>query len=88
MNILGQCKKISGFRLYAFVLMSNHVHLLIEPADESLDMIFRRIGTRYAGWYNHKYQRIGHLFQDRFRSEMLKLACISWLYCATLFKTR
>ena len=52
MNILGQCKKISGFRLYAFVLMSNHVHLLIEPADESLDMIFRRIGTRYAGWYN------------------------------------
>ena len=66
MNILGQCKKISGFRLYAFVLMSNHVHLLIEPADESLDMIFRRIGTRYAGWYNHKYQRIGHLFQDRF----------------------
>ena len=30
MNILGQCKKISGFRLYAFVLMSNHVHLLIE----------------------------------------------------------
>ena len=69
MNILGQCKKISGFRLYAFVLMSNHVHLLIEPADESLDMIFRRIGTRYAGWYNHKYQRIGHLFQDRFRSE-------------------
>ena len=69
MNILGRCKKVSGFRLYAFVLMSNHVHLLIEPAGETLETVFRRIGTRYAGWYNQKYQRAGHLFQDRFRSE-------------------
>ena len=69
MNVLKRCKEISGFKLYAFALMSNHVHLLIEPAGESLDMVFRRIGTRYAKWYNQKYQRIGHLFQDRFRSE-------------------
>ena len=69
LNILGRCKKLSGFKLYAFVLMSNHVHFLIEPADESLDTIFRRIGTRYAVWFNQKYQRVGHLFQDRFRSE-------------------
>lgn len=69
MNVLERCKKISGFKLHAFVLMSNHVHLLIEPGEESLDMVFRRIGTRYAKWYNEKYQRIGHLFQDRFRSE-------------------
>ena len=69
MNTLAHCKKISEFRLYAFVLMSNHIHLLIEPVKEPLDMIFRRIGTRYAVWYNHKYQRVGHLFQDRFRSE-------------------
>ena len=49
--------------------MPNHIHLLLEPLDEPLDMIFRRIGTRYAMWYNRKYQRAGHLFQDRFRSE-------------------
>ena len=69
MKILNHCKEISGFRLYAFALMSNHIHLLIETAGESLDMVFRRIGTRYAVWYNRKYQRAGHLFQDRFRSE-------------------
>jgi len=69
MSILFRCKDISGFRLHAFVLMSNHIHLLLEPAGESLDMVFRRIGTRYAVWYNRKYQRAGHLFQDRFRSE-------------------
>ena len=42
MSLLARCKKISGFKLYAFVLMSNHVHLLIEPAGESMEIIFRR----------------------------------------------
>lgn len=69
MNLLARNKESAGFRLHAFVLMTNHIHLLIEPVDEPLDTIFRRIGTSYAGWYNRKYQRTGHLFQDRFRSE-------------------
>ena len=45
MNLLKDYKKITGFRLYAFVLMSNHIHLLIEPAGEPLDTVFRRIIT-------------------------------------------
>ncbi len=69
LSLLQECKDISGFRLHAFCLMSNHIHLLIEPGSEPLNMIFRRVGTRYAVWYNRKYQRAGHLFQDRFRSE-------------------
>ncbi len=69
MTVLKECKEISGFRLHAFCLMTNHVHFLIEPAEESLDIVFKRIGTRYVVWYNRKYQRAGHLFQDRFRSE-------------------
>ncbi len=69
MLILTECKEVSGFRLHAFCLMPNHIHLLIEPAEESLEVIFKRIGSRYATWYNRKHQRVGHLFQDRFRSE-------------------
>ena len=69
LNTVIRCKEISGFKLHAFVLMSNHIHFLIEPAEEPLDVIFKRIGTSYAVWYNRKYQRAGHLFQDRFRSE-------------------
>ena len=69
MAVLKECKEISGFRLHAFCLMTNHIHFLIEPAEEPLDVVFKRIGTRYAVWYNRKYQRAGHLFQDRFRSE-------------------
>ena len=63
------CKEVSGFRLYAFCLMSNHVHLLMETGEEPLETVFKRIGSGYVKWFNQKYQRTGHLFQDRFRSE-------------------
>ena len=69
LTVLKHVKADSGFRLHAFCLMPNHVHLLMEPAGEPLGIIFKRIGVSYAGWYNKKYDRVGHLFQDRFRSE-------------------
>lgn len=72
LNTVIRCREESGFRLHAFVLMSNHIHFLIEPGTEPLEVIFKRIGTSYAVWYNRKYQRAGHLFQDRFRSESVE----------------
>ncbi|NLJ40875.1 MAG: transposase [Clostridiales bacterium] len=66
---LGDCKKISEFELLAYCLMGNHVHLLIKEKKEGLPKIIKRIGTRYVYWYNNKYQRTGHLFQDRYKSE-------------------
>ena len=52
--------------------MSNHIHLLIREEEESLEQIFKRIGSKYVYWYNVKYQRKGHLFQDRFKSETVE----------------
>lgn len=54
---------------YAYCLMTNHIHLLIREASESLADVIKRIGTSYAQYYNKKYQHFGHLFQDRFKSE-------------------
>lgn len=68
-EILKICKKISGFHLFAFCLMGNHVHILLKEGAEPLETVFKRIGGRYVYWYNAKYQRVGHLFQDRYRSE-------------------
>jgi REP element-mobilizing transposase RayT len=62
-------KQISGFILYAYCLMGNHIHLLLKVGEEPLKTVFRRIGDSFVYWYNAKYQRTGHLFQDRFRSE-------------------
>ena len=54
---------------YAYCLMSNHLHLLIQEREETISDIVKRIGVTYAHYFNKKYERSGHLFQDRFRSE-------------------
>ena len=67
--VLGEVKSLSGFKLFAYCLMENHLHLLMKEGAEPLSQVFKRIGARYVYWFNLKYERCGHLFQDRFRSE-------------------
>ena len=62
-------KDLSMYKVYAYCLMSNHIHLLMQEGEETLGTAFRRIGASYVYWYNWKYSRTGHLFQDRFKSE-------------------
>ena len=69
LSILKKCKELSGFKLYAYCLMPNHVHLLIKVGEEPIDVLTKRLGTSYVHWFNDKYDRVGHLFQDRFKSE-------------------
>lgn len=59
------------FFLYAYCLMNNHVHLLIKETDEELSRIMASLNTSYAAYFNKKYERVGHLFQDRYRSETI-----------------
>ena len=72
LQILLNNKAISGYQIFAYCLMGNHVHLLLKEGLESLEHTFKRIGAKYVYWYNAKYQRIGHLFQDRFKSEVVE----------------
>lgn len=67
--VLHEVKQVSEYKLFAYCLMGNHIHLLIKCEKEPLESIFRRIGGKFVYWYNAKYQRVGHLFQDRFKSE-------------------
>lgn len=66
---LKETKAVSEYKLFAYCLMGNHIHLLIKEEKEPLEQIFKRIGGKFVYWYNIKYQRVGHLFQDRFKSE-------------------
>ena len=61
-------KVVSEYKLYAYCLMSNHFHLLLKVTKEDLELIIKRIAGSYVYWYNRKYGRIGHLFQDRYNS--------------------
>ena len=62
-------KDLCGYTIYAYCLMGNHVHLLMHEGKEDLTQVFKRIAGSYVYWYNWKYHRSGHLFQDRFKSE-------------------
>lgn len=55
---------------YAFCLMPNHVHLLVEPYKPNLDSGMHSLFFRYATFFNRKYQRRGHLFGGRYRQAL------------------
>ena len=58
--------------LAAWCIMDNHVHLVIKTEPEDLAIAFKRINIKFAMYYNRKYKMVGHVFQDRFKSEVIE----------------
>ena len=71
-QILADKKKKNEYILYAYCLMNNHLHLLLKEEGDNISRIMKRINTAYAYYFNKKYNRVGHVFQDRFRSESVE----------------
>jgi REP element-mobilizing transposase RayT len=71
-EILHEKKQGGSFYLQAFCLMDNHVHLMISEGVDDIARVMKRITVSYVYYFNKKYKRIGHLFQDRFRSEVVE----------------
>ena len=69
LDTLARYQEETGYEIYAYCLMGNHVHLLMKEGNEEIGNTMRRIGVSYVYWYNWQYSRKGHLFQDRFKSE-------------------
>ncbi len=65
---LKNCKKAYSFRPYAFVLMVNHVHLLMETGWVPLSRIMQRLSSSYTQYFNRRHRLKGHLFQGRYRA--------------------
>lgn len=59
-----------GFKIHCYCLMDNHVHLIVQ--SDLLSEYMHRLAVSYATFFNSKYNRTGHLFQNRFRSEVLE----------------
>lgn len=56
------------YNLYAFSLLPNHFHLLLQVGKVSISKVMQTLITAYTMYVNKKYQRVGHLFQGRFGS--------------------
>ncbi|MBA7519819.1 hypothetical protein ES705_11907 [subsurface metagenome] len=71
-KIVFKKKADEAFKLYAYCIMDNHLHLVIKEQKESISRIIKKITTSYAYYFNNKYKRVGHLFQDRYKSETIE----------------
>jgi len=76
---------IHGCDIHAFVLMTNHVHLLLTPEKEnSASLLMKNLGQRYVQYINRTYKRSGTLWEGRFRSCLTQtdnyvLACYRYI---------
>ncbi|MGE0484638.1 MAG: transposase [Gammaproteobacteria bacterium] len=67
--------------IHAYVVMDNHVHLLVSPLEAgNLGRMMQSVGVRYVAWFNRRYGRSGTLFESRYRASLIEddnhlLAC-------------
>ena len=82
LSLLAVQKAKLTFFLYAYCLMTNHVHLLLERQASAVGRVMHRLLTGYAQYYNRRYRRVGHLLQGRHKA----ILCQSERYLAELVR--
>ena len=82
---LSRYKQLYKFKIYAFALLPNHLHMLIHPTSPvELSSLMRSLNISYSVWHNRRYACVGHVWQDRFRSRIINddndfIACMSYI---------
>lgn len=70
--MLQKASEEHNIRIHAYCFMGNHIHLVLEPTTVSLSKGVHAFAGRYAQYFNRRYKKRGHLFQDRFRSILVE----------------
>ena len=70
---LGKYAEETGCAIHSYVLMTNHVHMLLTPDKaESVGQMMKKLGQRYVQYVNRTYRRSGTLWEGRFRSCLIQ----------------
>jgi putative transposase len=69
--------------IHAYVLMTNHYHLIVQTPDANLSAAMQWINLSYSAWFNTKHERVGPLFQGRFKSVPIEAG--QWAYETSLY---
>jgi len=75
---LSQTVDRCGWEVFAFVLMPNHLHLFLRTPRPNLSCGMQYLLSGYANWFSKRHQRPGHLFQGRFRGELVEDETYFW----------
>lgn len=70
-EILKTAVKEDAIKIVSYCFMDNHIHLVIKSDIMDLSMAIKKINTKYAMVFNKKYGRVGHVFQDRYKSQII-----------------
>ncbi len=68
LEILSRLKQVHSFGIHAYVLMLNHVHLLLETGVVPLSRVMQRVSSGYTQYFNRRHRLVGHLFQGRYKA--------------------
>jgi REP-associated tyrosine transposase len=79
---LGRYRKRFEVMVYAYCLMPNHVHLLIEAGSQPLSKFMQGLQQSYTQYFNRKHRKVGHLFQGRYKA----IVCDKDEYLLTLVR--
>lgn len=72
LGLLAELSGVYGCEVHAYVLMTNHVHLLTTPIDpEGASLLMRNVGQRYVQAFNRRHKRCGPLWNDRFKASVV-----------------
>lgn len=71
LEIIKKYQDLYMFNIYAYCLMTTHAHLIVDCCGSDISKIMKSINQSYVLYYNKRYGRHGHLFQDRFKSKIV-----------------
>lgn len=72
LSLLERYSGETGVVVCAYCLMENHVHILVRDESGRTPLMMKKLGVSYSAYFNRKYDRHGHLFQDRYKSEAVE----------------
>ncbi|MEZ0122918.1 MAG: transposase [Candidatus Reddybacter sp.] len=76
LECLQEAAERQGLVIHSYVLMTNHVHLLVTPqTSQSIGKTLQSVGRRYVQYFNHSYRRTGTLWEGRYKATLIDSEC-------------
>lgn len=72
LHLLGDIVESFDIQCWNYCLMPNHYHATLQPSAPNLSVALRRLNGRYAQWWNRRHGRVGHVFQGRFKNQLVQ----------------
>ncbi|ASF40806.1 transposase [Halobacillus halophilus] len=70
LQFLTEAKQSYPFKIHAYCLMTNHIHLLVETINHPPGTFMKDVHSKYAMYFNKKYDYVGHLFQGPYKADL------------------